>query len=492
MRFALAGFNHETNTFHSIPTEYENFEKSVMLRGEEINKLYETPSSVGGFYQASRDLDFEIVPLMFAQTGPLGTITSDAFERILGEILDLIENNGPFDAILLDLHGAAVSEEFHDMDGEITRRVRNLVGPEIPVGINLDMHANVSKKMVDNTDITTVYQTTPHLDADERGYHCAELIYKTVKKEITPVQSIETPPLIINIVNHNTNEEPMKSILQESKKLHSDNEVVSVSVAEGYPYSDIEKMGMSFIVITDNNKNKAKDFSKKLAKYAWNKRYEMNSSELSIEEGLKEAVTIKSKPVVLMDAGDNIGGGSSADSTHILHKAREIGISGILQTLYDPDSVEECIGKIGSSITLKVGGKSDDMHGEPIEVTGTIKKYFEGEFEDLGRTHGGGRYFDAGDTIVLETEDENTLILTSKRVGNTSIELYYSLGLNPINYPIIIAKGVMSPRPAFEPIASKIIILDSPGVTAANLKNFSFSKRRKPMFPFEKDEVVYE
>ena len=107
MRFALAGFNHETNTFHSIPTEYENFEKSMMLRGEEITKLYETPSSVGGFYQASRDLDFEIVPLMFAQTGPLGTITSDAFERILGEILDLIENNGPFDAILLDLHGAA-------------------------------------------------------------------------------------------------------------------------------------------------------------------------------------------------------------------------------------------------------------------------------------------------------------------------------------------------------------------------------------------------
>ena len=136
---------------------------------------------------------------------------------------------------------------------------------------------------------------------------------------------------------------------------------------------------MSFIVITDKNKNKAKEFSKKLAKYAWNKRYEMNSSELSIEKGLKEAVTIKSKPVVLMDAGDNIGGGSSADSTHILHKAREIGISGILQTLYDPASVEECMGKIGSSITQKVGGKSDDMNGEPIEVTGTIKKFIEGE-----------------------------------------------------------------------------------------------------------------
>ena len=353
------------------------------------------------------------------------------------------------------------------------------------------MHANVSEKMINNTDITTVYQTTPHLDADETGYKCAELIYKTVKKEIFPYQHIEKPPMTINIVNHNTNHEPMKSILSESRKLYLDSEVLSVSVAEGYSYSDIKKMGMSFTVITDNNINKAEEYSKKIAKYAWNKRFQMDSLAPSIEQGLKEAVSIQEKPVVLMDSGDNIGAGSSADSTHILHKAREIGISGILQTLYDPEAVDKCINKVGSVITLKVGGKSDSLHGEPIEVTGTIKKYFEGEFEDHGRTHGGGKYFDAGDTIVIETEDENTLILTSKRIGNTSIELYYSLGLDPISYPIIIAKGVQSPRPAFEPIASKIIALDSPGVTASGLHNFNFKNRRKPMFPFEKNESNY-
>ena len=217
----------------------------------------------------------------------------------------------------------------------------------------------------------------------------------------------------------------------------------------------------------------------------------MDSVAPSIEQGLKEAVSIKEKPVVLMDCGDNIGAGSSADSTHILHKAREIGVSGILQTLYDPQAVKKCMNKEGSVVTLKVGGKSDSLHGDPIEVTGTIKKYFEGKFEDHGRTHGGGKYFDAGDTIVIETEDENTLILTSKRIGNTSIELYYSLGLDPVSYPIIIAKGVQSPRPAFEPIASKIIALDSPGVTASGLHNFDFKNRRKPMFPFEKKEASY-
>ena len=492
MRFALAGISHETNTFHSIKTEYKNFEESGMiLKEKEIEKLYESPSTIGGFFQASRDYGFDLVPLMFATTGPLGTITSETFEKLINEILDKMKNHGPFDGVLLDLHGAAVSEEFEDMDGEITRRVRNLIGSDIPFGINLDMHANVSKEMVKNTDITNIYQTTPHLDADETGYKCAELVYKTATMEIVPTQHVETPPMTINIINHNTNMEPMKSILSESRKLYSDSDVLSVSVAEGYPYSDIKKMGMSFVVITNDNQEKAKNYSKKIAKFAWSKRFEMDSKAPSIEQGLKEAVSTIEKPVVLMDSGDNIGAGSSADSTHILHKARELGISGILQTIYDPEAVEKCMNKLGSIITLSVGGKSDKLHGDPIEITGKVTSYFEGEFEDHGRTHGGGKYFDAGDSVSIQTEDENTLILTSKRVGNTSIQLYYSLGIDPLGFPIIIAKGVQSPRPAFEPIASKIIALDTPGVTASGLHNFNFKNIRRPMFPFQKDEAKY-
>ena len=492
MRFALAGISHETNTFHSIKTEYKNFEESGMiLKEKEIEKLYESPSTIGGFFKASRDYGFDLVPLMFATTGPLGTITSETFEKLINEILDKMKNHGPFDGVLLDLHGAAVSEEFEDMDGEITRRVRNLIGPDIPFGINLDMHANVSKEMVKNTDITNIYQTTPHLDADETGYKCAELVYKTATMEIVPTQHVETPPMTINIINHNTNMEPMKSILSESRKLYSDSDVLSVSVAEGYPYSDIKKMGMSFTVITNDNQEKAKNYSKKIAKFAWSKRFDMDSKAPSIEQGLKEAVSTIEKPVVLMDSGDNIGAGSSADSTHILHKARELGISGILQTIYDPEAVEKCMNKLGSIITLSVGGKSDKLHGDPIEITGKVTSYFEGEFEDHGRTHGGGKYFDAGDSVSIQTEDENTLILTSKRVGNTSIQLYYSLGIDPLGFPIIIAKGVQSPRPAFEPIASKIIALDTPGVTASGLHNFNFKNIRRPMFPFQKDEAKY-
>ena len=148
--------------------------------------------------------------------------------------------------------------------------------------------------------------------------------------------------MTINIVNHNTNLEPMKSILAQSRKLYEDSDVLSVSVAEGYPYSDIKKMGMSFTVITNNNATKAEEYSKSIAKYAWSKRYEMNSQAPTIEQGLKEAVSTIEKPVVLMDSGDNIGAGSSADSTHILHKARELGVSGILLTLFDQEAVVLC------------------------------------------------------------------------------------------------------------------------------------------------------
>ena len=156
MKFLLAGISHETNTFHSIPTEYENFEKSgMLLRGKEIEKLYDTPSTIGGYFSASQKFGFELIPLLFANTGPLGTITSDAFESLISEIIDLIKLNEPFDAVLMNLHGAAVSEQFEDMDGEITERVRKVIGDEIPFGINLDMHANVSEKKEDQDKKTS-------------------------------------------------------------------------------------------------------------------------------------------------------------------------------------------------------------------------------------------------------------------------------------------------------------------------------------------------
>ena len=215
MRFALADFSHETNTYAPWLATYERFAQSGILRGEEIIRRYRhSHSSLSGFLDAADHFGFELVPLIYASTLPCGMITRDAFERIVGEMLDLIERQGPWDAVLLANHGAAVAEDFPDVDGEIAARVRALVGPNVPIGMALDLHGNISRRMIENSTACVFYRQNPHLDPTPRAFECAEIIYRTVRGEVKPVQALETPPLVVNIVKQFTGEEPMASLMR--------------------------------------------------------------------------------------------------------------------------------------------------------------------------------------------------------------------------------------------------------------------------------------
>ena len=373
MRFAILGISHETNTFSSVPADYASFEAEGILRGQDIvDQFGGSEATAEGFLQAARDLGFDGVPLIHARTGPIGTITKDAFDRIVGEMIDLLRDNGPWDGVLLANHGAAVSEEYPDVDGEVSRRVRELVGPDVPVGIAVDMHANVSQEMVRETTAVTVYRSNPHLDARERARECAEIIFRTAKGEISPVQWLEMPPMYINIVKQFTGEEPMKSLVADSLEAQAAPGIISTSVAEGYPYADVEEMGMSFLAIADGVLDLAREKAVWMAERAWERRAEMHIHVPSVREALEMAeshadANPDAGPVVLMDVGDNIGGGSSADSTHILEEAQRMGVKSYLQSLYDPESVERCVAAgVGGEVSLRVGAKTDDLHGKPV------------------------------------------------------------------------------------------------------------------------------
>ena len=488
MKLALLGISHETNTFSQVPADYAAFN---IYRGHEITQEYQSSQTTNaGFLQISEDKDVQVHPLLFAITGPIGTITADAFESISQEMLSLLENHGPWDGVLLSLHGAAVSEEYPDADGEIAERVRTLVGPDVKVGLSVDMHANLSRKMIGNVDVATVYRTNPHLDPKIRAFECAEMIRDTIKGDIDPVMWLEIPPVVINIVKQFTDENPMKSVMENLDKTLSFQNIIHGSVAEGYPYADVEEMGMGFISISDGDIKAAKDASQWMAKEAWDIREQFVGDTPSIEEALSYAdqnyISEKDGPYVLMDVGDNIGGGSSADSTHILAVAKTMGIKGYLQTLWDPDSVKACVeAGIGSRLTIEVGGKTDNMHGAPVKVTGVLRTLFNGKFEDNRPTHGGFRYYDGGLTAVLDTDDNHTLVLTSLRCGNTSREQMYTVGVYPEKYRVVVAKGVVSPRPAYQPIAKEVVLVNTPGVTTSDLSFFEYRRRRPNLFPFE-------
>ncbi|MCD5399637.1 MAG: M81 family metallopeptidase, partial [Dehalococcoidia bacterium] len=270
MRLALLGMTHETNTFSHVPATYDRFD---IFRDDEIVSQYaESQSTNAGFLEAANRFEVDVVPLTFANTGPIGTITKDAFDRIIGELLDRLRDDGPWDGVLLSLHGAAVSEEYPDADGEITARVRALVGPNVSVGMTLDLHANVTQKMIENTTVATFYRSNPHLDPRPRALECAELIVQTIRGEIRPVQVLEMPPVVINIVKQFTGEEPMASVIRDCEDAIQRPEILTASVAQGYPYSDVEEMGMSFLAVSDGDESAARDAARWMAQRAWEMR----------------------------------------------------------------------------------------------------------------------------------------------------------------------------------------------------------------------------
>jgi microcystin degradation protein MlrC len=192
--------------------------------------------------------------------------------------------------------------------------------------------------------------------------------------------------------------------------------------------------------------------------------------------------------VVLLDVGDNVGGGSPADSTHVLAAAQRLGIRNLFHSICDPAAVKQCTtAGVGASLTLTVGGGTDDLHGAPVAVKARVRHLDDGRFEDFGVTHGGFRFFDAGQRALIETEDGHFLLLTSLPMGNTSRAELTSAGLDPRDLQVIVAKGVHSPRGAYEPIAAEMIQLNTPGCTTADLGSLTYRHRRRPMFPFEPD-----
>jgi microcystin degradation protein MlrC len=480
---------HESNTYSSVPaTLAEWMADEGILTGEAIRALYATSRSTLAGILALEDEDPEvtIVPLVFARLTPMGTISAEAIEHLMELVTTSLRDEGPWDAVILPQHGAAVSDPYPDADGEMIRRVREVVGPDVPIGVPLDMHANISRQMVENSDVVTVYQTNPHVDAFEQALLCARLIARTVRGEIRPAMTMVDIPLAVDILRQGTADYPLCDLMDFAATQRSRPGVLSVSVVEGFPYADVAEMGMSFIAVTDNDKDLSLEVATALADAAWAMRADLVGEAWAIDAALRHADAAPAGPVVLFDVGDNVGGGSPGDSTLVLLEAQRLGIRNVLQTLYDPAVVRECqAAGVGARLELDIGGKTDDRHGAPIHVQGVVSGLSEGRYEDPTPTHGGFRFYDDGPTAAVRTDDGLIIVVTSKRAGTRSLQQFRSVGVDPLAAKILVAKGVHSPRAAVEPVAAEMLWLATPGATTADLSTFTYRQRRRPMFPFE-------
>ena len=490
MRVAIAGFQHETNSFAKVKASLAKWEEAGILYGEEIVKEYrESKATIAGILSRLKsEPEVDLVPLVFSRLMPMGHMTVEAVNYLMNEILTMIEEQGPWDIVFLAQHGAAVSDLYKDPDGELAERVRAIVGPDVIIVTNLDMHANVSRKVVSNSDIVKVYQTNPHLDTFERAFESADLAIKYFKGEIKPTMYLATPPLVVNILKQGTSDKPMSDLLKFAQSEMANPAVLSVSVVEGYPYSDVPQMGMTFLAITNNDAALAQSVANKIALHAWGMRVELNGVAISTDQALSEANAQSEKPIVLFDVGDNVGAGTPGDSTFVLHAARRLGVSNVIQALCDPAIVKLCASLgVGAKVEAEVGGKFDDMHGTPFPIKGTITALTDGTYAETKPSHGGFLYYNDGPSAAIKTDDGFSILLTSLPAMSSSILQFRSAGLEPTDHKVIVVKGVHSPRPAYEAIGKRLYWLDTAGASTADLSNFKYEHRRIPMYPFEED-----
>ncbi len=489
MRIGIIGLIHESNTFIHTPTTIDMFERNGLLTGQQILDRFEGGyHEISGFIQGLNEVNFEIVPIFFASTPPSGTITRDTCESLMVTMFEALDQAGTLNGLLVAPHGANAGEghEYRDLDGYWLARLRKTVGPDTPIICTIDPHANLSPQMVAACDATVAYRTNPHLDQKERGFEAAQLLIRTLRGDIKPTQAAAFSPVAMGIERQLTSMPPCLPLYDWANawlKRHQD--ALSNSIVQGFPYADVEEMGTAFIAVTNNDPDLAQQMADDLARYFIDHREAFVGEFITIEDAVDTALDTEG-PVCLLDMGDNVGGGSAADATLIAHELHKRNQCRAFVCLFDPEAAQQArdVG-VGSRIDLVMGGKTDDLHGPPLEATVTVRSLHDGHFTESEVRHGGQTEFNMGPTAVVETETGLTISLTTLRIVPVSLGVMTSCDLDPANFHIIIAKGVNAPVPAYEPVCTTMIRVDTPGATAADMRHFDYHYRRRPMYPFE-------
>lgn len=486
MRIGILALLQESNTFIHEPTRLKQFEDELLVEGEEVRtRLAASHHEVGGMFAALEEEGETAIPLFAARALPFGVIEAEAIETVLDRLFRTVDQAHDLDGILIAAHGATVSAPWPDVDGHWLGRLRERVGPKIPIIGTLDPHANLSPAMVDACNALMAYRTNPHLDQRARGIDAARMILNTVRGKSRPTMAAAFPPMAINIEKQHTSEEPCLSLCRLADKMMMDERVLSNSIVLGFPYADVAEMGSATIVVTDNEPALAREMANRLGLAMWENREAFVGNLIGIEAAVEQALA-SDGPVLLLDMGDNVGGGSPGDGTLLAQALQQRGAVQAFVCLADPEGVARAqAAGVGARIRLEMGGKTDDRHGAPLVADVTVKALTAGQFEEAQPRHGGFTKMDQGPTAVVETDGKLTVMLTTRRMPPFSLQQLIGNGVDPTSFHILVAKGVNAPIAAYAPVCPTMIKVNTPGCTTADILQLPYQHRRRPMYPWE-------
>jgi microcystin degradation protein MlrC len=485
VRIAVGMVYHESNTFFSQPMTLDKFREKDLHFGPEIAAHWTgTCSEMGGFIEGIRHSGFELVPIFAAWGMPAGSLTNDTFAFLSQSLVLPLEQEGPFDGVLLALHGAMVADSFPDADGELLRRVREVIGRKTPLVVTLDYHANMTEEMVRWPDAIVGYDTYPHIDQFERGVEAVRILEGMLKRGLRPRVALARRPLFPHILRQLTGSGPMADAMLLVHELEHQSDIVSISVSAGFPYSDVPDAGFSVYAVAHEDVNIGSRAAEQVAEFVWQRRgdfqVQLPLAEAAVAEALLQPVGL----TVLADVGDNLGAGTPGDGTFLLRELIRQGARGALVLLCDPQAVSAALrAGVREQVQLKVGGKVDEFHGASIEINGVVRTLSDGVYQNVGPMRD-GVVDDQGRTAVIDAGGV-LLVLTERRMPMWNLQQLRSLGIEPTRLRIICVKSSIAYRAAYEPIARKIIEVDTPGLAAADVSRFEYKKLKRPIYPID-------
>lgn len=476
-KILIMGFKHETNSFCPKKADIEAYRNHIFQIGKEVLQMQKgVRSELGAFIDYfNGNEDIELVPCFGLNAAPSGPVTSEMYNFALKQIETVIKECGKTDGVLIDFHGAMVTESCDDGEGVILEFIRSLLGWDIPIAVTIDLHANVTEKMVKCADVIIPYEKYPHIDMYETGWKAAEIMADILEGKIKPVMVCRKISHLLPLIP--TASEYLSPFYEKVKELKKKVGIINIGFTHGFFPSDIEEMGMAVISVSDNNEELAESTADELYNLICENITDVKMEYPSLDETLNRISYCKEGPVVIADASDNPGAGGIGDTTHILRAVLDKGITGAaFATITDEKAVEKCIESgVGTTVELELGGWSDETYsGGPLKVSAYVKMISDGSYISKSQMAYGTK-FRHGKTVVLEIAG-NLVIVTSISRQPYDIEIFRSHGITPEDRSILVVKSTIHFRATFESVASEIITLAVPGYAVPVPEIFSYNK----------------
>ncbi len=496
MRCVVAMMQHETNTFSSLLTPIDAFASGVGLAlpptGEQATELYgHADFAFAGLLDVAKQHNADITIPIAAYAEPSGFVNDDAFEFISRAICDAVAQG--CDALLLDLHGAMVTQSYDDGEGELLQRVRQ-IAPDLPIAVALDFHTNLTAKMVRNCTVIDGYRTYPHIDMYQTGQRAARSLFKLLDTGGAYRLCWGTLPMMSHLIMQTPLRQPMKDIMDTAIAAVDSGNVMNASIFGGFPLADIPHVSLAVLTVEPASSENGSSLVNKLCEMAWQRRADFIYMPEESKDSIAWANECEEFPVVIADHGDNCGAGGNGDDLTVLDQMVTAGMSGIVAgPIWDPAAVSILVkAGIGATISLNVGGNTSvpavGHVGCSMTVTGEVTAITDGRFGITGSMQT-GLIVNLGRTAVI-SNDILQLVVCEQRWEPYDPGCFTHAGIDLNQQRFILLKSRQHFRAGFDSIARHIVLAAGPGICSSDYSQFGFKHLNRPIYPLDNEVRV--